>query len=401
MKTLVPTDRFLSRMARAGVSLLVAGVLWIPVIHFCFRRPATDFWRAEGVSSTAEQLANQQMQTWRDPVARGAEIQRLRRVNAEWDFMGRTFLVWSLANLTLRDPSRQGETLPVMDQIITETLALEKSNGPYVFLLPYARSDESSNRPFRSLFVDGEIALMLAARQTVAESDALRQPLRERIAVIEASLKASPILSAESYPNECWTLDHAVALAALRVGDQVMGSDHRQMAKDWLRMAKTRLIHPATGLLVSRYTMNGEVVEGPEGSSIWMVAHCLALVDETFARAQYLKAKQEIGRTFAGFGYAEEWPASFPGEADVDSGPIVPLLHISAGSSGMAFIAAAQFGDEVWLRQLHSTLEMSAFPIRGKGALRFAASNQVGDAAMLYATTMGPLWKKAGKGSEL
>ncbi len=264
MKTLAPTERFLSRLARALACVAVAGALWLPVIHFWFRRPASDFWRVQGVSPIADQLARQQMRVWQDPELKKAEIKRMRQVNAEWDFMGRTFFVWSLANLSLRDPARQPETLPIMDEIIHETLAIEKEGGVYAFLLPYAHEQVFRERPVRSLFVDGEIALMLAARQAVAPRADYQAPLRERIDAIESRLKRSPFLAAESYPNECWTFDHAVAVAALKVADAVQGTDHRQLVDDWLRYSRERLVDRRTGLLISRYTLDGEVIEGPE-----------------------------------------------------------------------------------------------------------------------------------------
>ena len=40
--------------------------------------------------------------------------------------MGRTFLVWSLAEMGLRNPAAKQEYLQVMDQIITETLRAGK-----------------------------------------------------------------------------------------------------------------------------------------------------------------------------------------------------------------------------------------------------------------------------------
>jgi hypothetical protein len=37
---------------------------------------------------------------------------------------------------------------------------------------------------------------------------------------------------------------------------------------------------------------------------------------------------------------------------------------------------------------------MAAFPSRKNGRLKYCASNPVGDAALLYASVLGPLWKK-------
>jgi hypothetical protein len=73
---------------------------------------------------------------------------------------------------------------------------------------------------------------------------------------------------------------------------------------------------------------------------------------------------------------------------------VIPGLDVSAGGSGLAFIAASSFGDTDYLTRLHSTLAFAAFPVREGGRLRYCASNLVGDAALLYAGVLGPLWNK-------
>ena len=161
-------------------------------------------------------------------------------------------------------------------------------------------------------------------------------------------------------------------------------------------MARKKLVHHESGILISSFTTEGNVLDGPEGSTIWMVAHCLQLLDEDFAKDQYARARKQLGEITAGFGYAHEWPPTWKeGVPDIDSGPIVPLFNISAGSSGMAFIAATAFGDEKFIASLAATLDFAAFPSRHQGRLKYCASNQVGDAALLYAATLGPIWQKA------
>ncbi|MGO8736151.1 MAG: hypothetical protein ACLQVM_25535, partial [Terriglobia bacterium] len=54
------------------------------------------------------------------------------------DFMGRTYLVLALANMSLREPAAQESYLKIMDQIIGETMRLEKEKGLYFFLMDYA-----------------------------------------------------------------------------------------------------------------------------------------------------------------------------------------------------------------------------------------------------------------------
>ncbi len=385
----------IKRISIGLAAILIAGCIWLPCLHFVFHKSASDFYRAAELSPQAKQLAARQLQLWTEPKSRELELRKMRASNAEWDFMGRSFLVWSLANLSLREPNARPAYLQTMDQIIDETLRLEKQEGMYFFLMPYAKGRAYVAQPAHSLFLDGEIALMAASRRMVEERSDYKQLLTERVDAMAERLRQSPQLVVESYPDECWMFDHVVALDAMRLADALDGSDHSELIHKWLAMAKKKLVHEDSGLLISSFTTDGTPLDGPEGSTLWMVAHCLQILDPDFARDQYQRARRELGRTTLGFSYAREWPASWTGAADIDSGPIIPVFNISAGASGMAFIGASAFGDEKFLSTLAATLDFAAFPSRNNGRLKYCGSNQVGDAALLYAATLGPIWQKA------
>lgn len=302
--------------------------------------------------------------------------------------------------MALRDPASKPLYLRTMDQIINETLRLEKQRGMYFFLMPYAKGRPYGMQPPHSLFLDGEIALMLASRRVVEEKPEYKTLLTERVNGIVARFRKSPRMLLESYPDECWTFDHCVALDAIKTADYLDGTDHSELIRDWIAMAKRKLEDPESGLLISAFTTRGAPLIGPEGSSLWMVAHSLQLLDADFARDQYQRTRKELGAVTLGFGYAHEWPDTWRGEADIDSGPIIPVFDVSAGSSGIAFIGASAFGDDNFLRSLAATLDSAGFPSRTGGRLKYCASNQVGDAALLYAATLGPLWEKVKTGAK-
>ena len=385
----------LTRAALALLSLLIAAAIWLPCVHLFFKADLDDWIAPRGLSRMQTALLNRQAALWKGPPAAQPGVQQMRAANPEWDFMGRTYLVLSLANIALRDPEGASEHLPLMDTIIADTLQAERSKGMTHFLMDYVRGGVFVVQPPRSLFVDGEIALMLAARRMVREKPEYKTLLAERIGLMVKYMKRSPVLSGESYPDECWAFCNTVALAAIRMVDALDGSDHSALAAAWVKRARERLIDKETGLLVSAYRFNGTTTYGPEGSSIWMAAHCLQLVDEGFAKDQYARAKKELGRSVLGFGYAREWPASQPGHADVDSGPVVPGLQLSPASSGLAMVAASAFGDREYLTQLLTSLKFGGLPARtAESGLKFCASNQVGDAVALYAVSLGPLWER-------
>lgn len=375
------------------MALLVATAVWLPCVHLLFGRGHASRNTAEP-SPHAKALAARHLELWTKPELRRVELERMRVSNAEWDFMGRTFLVLSLAEMSLREPARRAENLRVIDEIIDETLRLERDEGLYFFLMPYAKARPFLQQPARSQFLDGEIAMMLAARRLVEEKPAYRSAMTERIELMIARMKKSPVLSAESYPDECWTFCNAIALAAIKAAERLDGADHSAFLRDWIAVMRTKLIHPETGLLVSSYTLDGKPLDGPEGSSIWLVAHCLRLLDEDFAADQFRRARKELGRDLMGFAWSREWPESWRGPLDIDSGAVIPLLDASAGGSGLAFVGARSFGDNDYYTKLRASLDFAAFPVRRDDGVRYCASNQVGDAVLLYAEVLGPLWEK-------
>ena len=331
---------------------------------------------------------------------------QLRRSNPEWDLMARTFTVLAFLNqaeasLAPRDATaperspRDAELLAAVDAILDETLEMDDARAD-AFVLPYFHARPFADPKTRSVFVDGELALMLAARQLVAPAPQYRAPMTTRIDRLTAAMQRGPVLSAESYPDEAWTFCNTIALAATSLADLVDGRDHSALRQAWVAQAKTSLIDPRTGLLISSFTWQGVPRDGPEGSTLFLAAHMLQLVDPEFAREQYRLARRELGGELLGFAWAAEWPRAWQGHDDVDSGPSVPLLDANAGASVLALVGAAAFGDTSSLRGLVASLRFGAFPVTRDGALHFAAGNTLADAVLLYALVQGPLWARAG-----
>jgi len=387
--------RLSAHPALAGViALLLGAMIWLPVFHLVFTENTNTYMSVAGIPPKAGMLAASHLAIWADEVGGRAEIERMRGRNAEWDFMARSFFVWSLANMALREPQTASTLLPIMDRIIDETVRLEKEKGPFFFLMPYAHSAPFRMQPVRSIFLDGEISLMMGLRRLVAERAEYKFQMLERIGVMVERMEKSPVMSVESYPNECWLFCNSIGLAAIRVSDYLDGTNHSGLFKHWVETARARLVEPKTGLLISAYTLDGDVMDGPEGSSIWIAAHCLSLIDPEFAADQYQRARARLRASLAGFNYAHEWPRECPGSGDVDSGPILPILDLSAGSTGLAFVGAATFEDNEYLRGLHASLELGGFPVKSDGRLKYCGSNAVGDAVLLYSMTLGPAWQK-------
>lgn len=392
---------FYCRVCRGIFALTLAAILWFSLVARLFDQPEENYLSGDRIAPLGRAIAARHIRFWTDPELRRLELEKMRSRNAEWDFMARCFFVWSLANMGLREPAMKTEVLPVIDAIIDETIRLEKEHGIHFFLMPYGKYSEFKMQPPSSIFIDGEIGLMLGLRRLLEEKAEYKSLHRERIEVMLDRMQKGSVLCAESYPDECWLFCNSIGLAAIKVGDYLDGTDHSEFFARWITSAKANLIDKETGILVSAYDLSGKnISDGPEGSTIWLVTHCLQLIDPEFAREQYWLARKHLKADFLGFGYAYEWPGG-KGHDDVDSGPILPLINLSAGSTGLAFLGAASFDDKEYLKMLYRSLEMGAFPVRGPEGIRYCASNAVGDAVLLYSITQGPAWRRImGGGAE-
>jgi hypothetical protein len=373
--------------------LLVACCIWAPGMHLFFKWRASGYRPAAGISTPAREVAAAQTEIWSNPKLRVSELRSLRAINPEWDFMGRTYLVLSLANMALRDESYRRSACASIDAVLEDTLRHERQQGFRYFLLSYGCHGGWTIKPGRSIFVDGEIALMLAARRMAEEKPAYKPLLQERVNRMIKQMTAGPLLSAESYPDECWIFCNTIALAAIRMADVLDGTDHSAFLSNWVRTAKAKLIDHKTGLLISAFSVYGEPAacgSGGEGSSIWMACHMLQIIDPTFAKQQYRLARKALGTGALGFGFAREWPRNSSGGQDIDSGPMA--LDVSPSSTALAAVAAGAFDDEKYLNSIFASIELGALPASHGGRLRYCLSNRVGDAVLLYAMTEGPLW---------
>lgn len=358
---------------------------------------------ARGADAEAEIRGLAEARLWPWEGGSRAELELAHAMNPEYDLMSRMFLALALGDLATAAPEIwRDRAVSALDAMIADTEAQVAAHGHGWFLLPYARA-----RPFvqgggRSLFVDGELLMMTAIRRLLAEDRRLAGLARGLRAEAREAMAAGPIGCAESYPDECWTFCNAVALAAGRMMDALEGTDSGEERRRWAASAQSRLIDPASGLLVSSFTLGGATLDGPEGSTLWLAIHMLRLIDPGLARGQYDLARAALGRSLLGLGYAREWPPGAGGSAgrqDVDSGEIVPLLQASPSSSGLALLASRSMGDMGWHRDLRASLQVAAFPQEEAGRRRFRASNAIGDSVILAGLVAGPLWERIGGGA--
>lgn len=365
--------QFLSALGASAA----AAALWTPSLSTAFA-PRASTLDGDPDDPVIAGLLERQRRLWQ-PGADRAALERMRRLNPEWDFMGRTFGGLAMLAAVRRKPALADALLPPVDRLLAHTLSELRARGKRHFLLPYGWGFRNPDK--QSLFVDGELLALVATREELCGDGRFAEDQAWLAERVRQNMDAGPLGHGESYGNECWAFCNAFAAMGLRVDQRTSARWHEPTVARYLANLP---IDEGSGMVHSEYTYDGRPQDGPEGSSLFLVATLLDQVDPGRGRHQYELGRDALLRRFLGFGYAREWAPGVKGIMDVDSGPIVPVFEASTAASGLAILATAAFDDRDNLSALLSSLWATAFPTWDDGALHFAASNAVGDAVMLF-----------------
>jgi hypothetical protein len=184
-----------------------------------------------------------------------------------------------------------------------------------------------------------------------------------------------------SYPGQAWPVDSVVAIASLRLYDDLVAPRFGRIATNWMAAAKTKL-DPATGLLPHQVA---PATIGARASSQGIIQRFLVEIDPAFARAQYEIFKD---RFVNGIG-VREYPKGSAGQGDVDSGPLILGMSLSAT---VVAIGAARVQHDPAADRLTREGELLGLPLTGLKTKRYLfGAVPIGDAFLAWSTSARPL----------
>ncbi|MER7267851.1 hypothetical protein ABT344_06040 [Micromonospora carbonacea] len=262
----------------------------------------------------------------------------------------------------------------------------------------------------------GVVALQPAERRDPAEA----ARFADASAAIGAAFDASDTPYLAAYPGQAWPVDSTVAVASLRLHDALLPSGAlppdplRPGASSpgapsteappgdpppprfagtvarWLDGVRQRL-DPRTGLLPHRVDpATGAPAEVARATSQSVIQRFLVDVDPAFARAQYLTFRERFVASPLGLGPAvREYPDGTAGPGDVDSGPL--LLGVSLSATVVTLGAAQSQGDAALAGALASYGDLVGLPVDTPATRRYAFGVlPVGDAFLAWSKTARP-----------
>ena len=305
------------------------------------------------------------------------------RFDGEWAMGTHQMAVLGLAQISLRHPELADRYRPAIGA--ASRVLVEPST--YAF-----GADAWGAGPFDDLASDRGHAYLGYVALALGLARELDPQLPERAlhdALIEAlvrRLEAHPLAIVETYPGEAYPCDLASIAGAIGQYDRVTGSDHAALLSRVAEIQRERFVDPRSGYLVQSVDVaTGEPRDAPRGSGTALAAYFWSFADGTLAR-ELARAVIEGGREeLLGFSAIREHPLGVEGSGDIDSGPVV--LGVSVSATGFAMASARLLHDDDAFVGLHRTATLFGIPVARGETTRFLSGGPLGNAILLAMMT--------------
>ena len=319
---------------------------------------------------------------------RGAATPAQDRFEGEWALVTHQMTALGLAQLCLAHPSWKARYVPAITRAAIKSFQPEMRdfgtrawNGEDAL----ASLDGAHGHAYLSYaaLAIGMARLLDPAfpRDVAAQHDAL-------IAAYERRLGASPTGLIETYPGEAYPTDVAAVAAAIAEHGRATGSDHRAVIARWAERVRSVQIDEASGLVIQRMgAHDGRAHDAPRGSGTGLAAYFAGFADRSIA-ALLTEGLLRHEATWIGFGAIREYAAGHDGSGDVDSGPVV--LGVSVSATGFALAPTRALGHHDAFKRIYRTTELFGLRIDRPHRTRFATGGPIGDALLLAFLTSGP-----------
>lgn len=231
----------------------------------------------------------------------------------------------------------------------------------------------------------GILKLQPPERRDAAEIERFTADLTALAAAFDGNM--SPFLQA--YPGQAWPVDSTVAVAALYLHDTLFEPQFETTIERWVSLAKAKL-DPATGLLPHRVSAaTGDLLDGTRGSSQSVIQRFLPEIEAVWAGEQYPLFREQFAATIFGIPGVREYPIGTQGFGDVDSGPLIEGMSLSA--SVVTVAAARVEGDNELADAMLNVGEALGTPVEWAGSKRYVLGVlPIGDAFLAWAKTSAP-----------
>ncbi|MEM7345046.1 MAG: hypothetical protein AAF485_12450 [Chloroflexota bacterium] len=238
---------------------------------------------------------------------------------------------------------------------------------------------------WRNYLLAGILLLQVPTQQD-AEELAIFQAECEAIA---QAIKDNPTPFLQAYAGQSWPVDTFPAVVSLRAHTQLVDDRYEPVIDRWLDSLSDYL-DPNTTLLPHQvHPQTGHQLEGTRATSQVLILRFLYELDPELGMTHYKLFRENHTAYLWGFPGILEYPDNVRGYGDVDSGPLLQGVSLSATTVMLG--TSQMYGDAELSNALWHAGEVLGMPIRYAGMKRYwFGLLPVGDAFVVWSKTSTP-----------
>ena len=187
-----------------------------------------------------------------------------------------------------------------------------------------------------------------------------------------------------TYPGETYPVDNLAAIASLALHSRLTGEDRGQLISRLIARMRSDYVDPKTGLLIQAVTEAGLPADDGRGSGTALGAYFASYANLPFARELHVALRSQLAASVVGFGVVREYTHD-RGRGDIDSGPLV--LGLSVSATGFSLGSARAAGDFEHFERVYRTAHLFGAPHRSDDEATFVGGGPLGNAIMLAMLT--------------
>jgi hypothetical protein len=309
------------------------------------------------------------------------------RFDGEWALGTYQMAALGLSQVVLAHPELKAELVPSIEASLERLLAPETTAFGTEAWHGSAFADLATDRGHAYL---GYINLALGMLRTIAPRnrfvgihDRITEALARRIALAPNGL-------IETYPGEAYPADVASVIGSIGLHDRAAGSDHHALLAAWSATFRARWIDPGSGMIFQVGDPMTGLPRGPaRASHAALAVYSLSFADPDLSRDLFASLRRSQHASFLGFGAIREDAPGHGGSSDIDSGPVV--LGVGVSATGFALAGARIHDDPALYTELYRTADLFGAPRTSGESRRFVSGGPLGDAILLAMLTARPL----------
>lgn len=321
-------------------------------------------------------------------VAAGSFHTGSARFDGEWAFGSHLMTTLGLGQVALAHPQLRAELLPAMRESVARLIAPQT----HAFgTMAWGNSGLSTLRDGHGHAYLGYANLALSMLRLLepetphaALSDELTNALATRLATAPHGLF-------ETYPGESYPPDIAMVAGSIALADCATGTAPRAFFPAFRRQFE-RYIEPASGLLYQAADAHsGRPLDAARGSGAAIAAYALSFADRQLSQRLHLGVRRHALSPL-GFGMRREYAPGQAGHGDIDSGPV--LWGVGVSATGFALAGERLYGDRAAFTALYRTVDFMGVPLTSGSGRRFMSGGPLGNAILLAMTSASFEWQK-------